>query len=341
MKHISTLILTLLLFCAVSQAQDIHFSQYYYSPLTMNPSLTGSMDGTYRFGGIYRNQWSSITSPYVYQTPAVYGDVALFTGSRSGSNLGLGAIVINDQQGSGALTTTTALGSLAWHQSLDGVGNFCLSFGVSGGLVQRKYDLGKLTFFDQFNGYDFLNNTAETPALSTSYMVVNGGMSFTGVVTDNSRISLGFSALNLNEPTETFLGNTANKLNRHYIAHAGGTIGIHNKVYLFPNIEYMLQNSDDELVLGSGVGYNFSPNARRVGTIFYGGLFARTGGETRDVVVTTGIMNKGLQAGIAYDINTGSLSAGTGGNGGFEIAMIFTGAVRTIHKQKKQYCPRF
>ena len=341
MKIFTRITLAFFLLLQVAYAQDIHFSQYYYSPLTMNPALTGSMDGTYRFGGLYRNQWSSITSPYVYQTPEVYGDVALFTGSRSGSNLGLGAIVIDDQQGNGALTTTTALGSLAWHQSLDGVGNYFLSMGLSGGLVQRSYDLTKLTFFDQFNGYDFLLPTAETPSLSTSYMVVNAGMAFNGIVTNNSRISMGFSALNLNEPTETFLGNTGNKLNRHYVAHAGGTIGIQNKVFLFPNLEYMLQNADDELVLGSGVGYNFSTSSRRVGTIFYGGLFVRQGGETRDVIVTTGIMNKGLQAGIAYDVNSGSLSAGTGGNGGFEIALIFTGAVKTIQRQKKTYCPRF
>ena len=341
MKNFTKLFALLLLVSGSAFAQDIHFSQYYYSPLTMNPALTGSMDGTYRVGALYRNQWSSITNPYVYQTPAVYGDVALFQGSRDGSNLGLGAVVINDQQGSGALTTTEALGSLAWHQSLDGVGNYFLSVGVSGGLVQQQFDVTKLTFFDQFNGYDFLLPTGETLGQQASYMLMNAGMAFNGVISDHSRISMGFSAFNLNEPKVTYSNDNSNVLNRHYVAHAGGTIGIQNKYFLFPNIEYMIQNADDELVLGSGVGYNFSPSPRRIGTVWYGGLFARQGGETRDMIFTTGIINKGLQAGVAYDLNSGSLSAATGGNGGFEIAMIFTGAVKTIHRVKKQYCPRF
>ena len=45
-------------------AQDIHFSMFYASPITLNPALTGVFDGTYRVAAIYRNQWQSVSTPY-------------------------------------------------------------------------------------------------------------------------------------------------------------------------------------------------------------------------------------------------------------------------------------
>ena len=40
--------------------QDIHFSQFYMSPLTLNPAMTGVMNCNTRFIGNYRNQWSPV-----------------------------------------------------------------------------------------------------------------------------------------------------------------------------------------------------------------------------------------------------------------------------------------
>ena len=62
-----------ILFPTSAHAQDIHFSQFYASPLTLNPSLTGNFDGLMRFGGNYRNQWASVSVPY--STASVYTDL--------------------------------------------------------------------------------------------------------------------------------------------------------------------------------------------------------------------------------------------------------------------------
>jgi hypothetical protein len=48
------LLLTLLLFTSivsVSLAQDPNFSQFFASPLTLNPALTGKFDGIFRVAG--------------------------------------------------------------------------------------------------------------------------------------------------------------------------------------------------------------------------------------------------------------------------------------------------
>src|ERR1700750_617548 len=106
-----TLLASLLLFLMAHTAmsQDIHYSQFYYSPFTFNPALTGSMDGTYRFGGIYKNQWSSISSPFVYSTPSISGDVKLFSGGFNNNYLGVGLMLINDRSGDGNLRNFTGM----------------------------------------------------------------------------------------------------------------------------------------------------------------------------------------------------------------------------------------
>ncbi|MCB9179736.1 MAG: type IX secretion system membrane protein PorP/SprF, partial [Flavobacteriales bacterium] len=45
-------------------AQDIHFSQFFHTPLANGPGSIGAFDGDYRINGIYRQQWRSVTRPY-------------------------------------------------------------------------------------------------------------------------------------------------------------------------------------------------------------------------------------------------------------------------------------
>ncbi|MEN9416069.1 MAG: hypothetical protein RLZ62_2373, partial [Bacteroidota bacterium] len=49
-------------------AQDIHFSQYNMSPMTLNPANIGGFEGTARISGIYRSQWTSIMSRDQFET---------------------------------------------------------------------------------------------------------------------------------------------------------------------------------------------------------------------------------------------------------------------------------
>ena len=67
-------LVTVLLHTAAAHSQDLHFSQFFNSPLTTNPANTGFIpDGDFRLGINYRNQWSSImTVPY--KTMSAFGD---------------------------------------------------------------------------------------------------------------------------------------------------------------------------------------------------------------------------------------------------------------------------
>src|ERR1035438_8286816 len=100
------------------EAQDLHFSQWFNSPLTTNPANTGFIpDADYRLGANYRNQWSSVMSE-PYKTMSIFGDAQVFRNRIQTGWLGLGGVILRDVAGSGNLTTTEVYGSAAYHQMI-------------------------------------------------------------------------------------------------------------------------------------------------------------------------------------------------------------------------------
>src|SRR5689334_21669067 len=65
-------------FAAPVAAQDLHFSQWFNSPLTTNPANTGFIpDADYREGANYRSQWVNVLSA-PYKMMSIWGDAQVF-----------------------------------------------------------------------------------------------------------------------------------------------------------------------------------------------------------------------------------------------------------------------
>ena len=79
-----------------TNAQDIHFTQFDMSPITLNPAMSGAFKGTFRIGGIYRDQWASVIENQ-YRTPSFYIDVPAFRGFGKKDWVGIGVSFLNDQ----------------------------------------------------------------------------------------------------------------------------------------------------------------------------------------------------------------------------------------------------
>src|ERR1700735_3428039 len=58
-----------------AQAQDPGSSQFFASPLTLNPALTGKFDGVVRVAGNYRNQWPAINNAFITSTISVVAPI--------------------------------------------------------------------------------------------------------------------------------------------------------------------------------------------------------------------------------------------------------------------------
>src|SRR6201991_2500291 len=146
------LYLLLALTAGSAGAQDIHFSQFYESPLLRNPSLAGLFTGDYRVQGVYRDQWTQVTD--AYRTGSFNAEYKMPAGS--GNNyLTLGLEALFDKAGTVGLATTEILPALNYHKSLSDERNVYLSVGFMGGLVQKTIDRSKMTTNNQFDGSAF------------------------------------------------------------------------------------------------------------------------------------------------------------------------------------------
>ena len=113
---------SILIFCGMMslgfslRAQDLHFSQFFNSPLLTNPANTGFIpDGDYRLGVNYRNQWASVTA-FPYKTMSAFGDWQTMQNQDNTGWLGIGGVILRDVAGTSVLTSTKVYGSVAYHQ---------------------------------------------------------------------------------------------------------------------------------------------------------------------------------------------------------------------------------
>lgn len=306
-------------------AQDIHFTQFDMQPLIVNPAFTGMFDGKVRAGGIYRNQWSSVTIPYV--TFGAYADMPLFV-ENNGGYLAGGIQLFKDQAGDGNLSNFTGLVSIAYHKFFGERSD--LAVGLQGGYAQKSIDLSKLYFGDEFNNGTFTNGTSQEWQLglanSVSYYLVNAGLCFSHASNDG-RLSyvIGLAANNLNQPNESL----EKKQNRSEVGldmRFTGELGISyvagERLTLKPAVLFQSQSSATELIAGNEFLYQVgaNPGYKDFSTaVFLGGWYR----SSDAVMITAGVEFKGMRIGVGYDYNTSSLNSASNGNGGFEIALRY------------------
>ena len=147
------LIIVMMLACYCSQAQDIHFSQFYETSILRNPALTGIFTGDYKVGVIYRSQWSSISKPY--QTALVNAETRIPVRGMANDFVSIGLLAYYDKAGSVSLQTLGLYPALNYNKSLSSENNTYLSVGFTGGFIQRSFDPSKATFDNQYQNGRF------------------------------------------------------------------------------------------------------------------------------------------------------------------------------------------
>src|SRR5690606_35637327 len=89
-------IFLVLLLPIMAGAQDIHFSQFFETPVLRNPALAGIFTGDYRVQAVYRDQWRSVTDGY--KTVSLNGEYKLPVGKMD-DFMTIGAQALFDKAG--------------------------------------------------------------------------------------------------------------------------------------------------------------------------------------------------------------------------------------------------
>ena len=202
----ASLVAALALTMNTANAQDIHFTQFNAVPLVINPAFTGNFDGMFRVAAIYRNQWQSVTVPYVTLGASI--DAPIVHDLSVDDYLAVGLQVYKDQAGDANLSNFTGLVSVAYHKFLGAKVDKVLSVGLQGGYAQKSIDLSKLYFGDEYLNGTFQPGTSQEYHLgvgnSVNYYIVNAGISFAQSTSDKFSYAIGLGANNLNQPNDAF-----------------------------------------------------------------------------------------------------------------------------------------
>lgn len=324
-------------FAASLHAQDLHFSQFFNSPLTTNPANTGFIpDADYRLGANYRNQWSAVmTVPY--KTISVFGDAQLLRNKLENGWLGLGAVLLNDQAGSGSLTSTKIYGSVAYHQML-GLSSL-VSAGFNLGWANKRIDQSKLKFPDQFDG-KFFDNSLPTSVFLTnnnvSYFDVHAGMNYAYFPDENIYINAGYSIQHVNRPRETFFNDQTidNRIPMRHTGFVNAILKLNDRVIINPNAYFSTQARASELVFGLNANYNLSEYGEKQ---LLAGLYYRLGDAIAPMV---GFEIKNIQFAFSYDVTLSSLSKFNNYRGASELSIIKKGFYPD-NVDRQSICPKF
>ena len=320
--HIICLPLMMLLLTGNAKAQDIHFSQFFETPLLRNPSLAGIFKGDVRVQSVYRSQWNNVTDAYrtgsfniEYKKPIGKGDDFLTIGGQ----------VLYDRAGTIAMTSTHILPVLNYQKSLSTDRNMYLSLGFMGGWVQRRIDQSKITSNSQYNGTGYdpnLGNGENFTKPSYSYLDASVGMSFNTQLGQNvnNNVYAGVAYHHFNKSNKiSFYGNIDREMVPKWVGSLGVRVNVSEESYCTLYGDYSKQGTYQETVAGLIYSYRLGdPEDPRY--VLHIGSMVRL----KDALIPVIKLDIGHMAvSASYDVNTSQLRNASYGRGGFEFALSY------------------
>ena len=338
MKKTISILAILVMLSGKTKAQDPNFSQFFASPLTLNPALTGKFDGQFRVAGNYRNQWPTINNAFVTKT--ISADFGILQNRiPEFDKLGVGVLAFTDRAGDGVLVTNSAALSVAYHKALDEDGFHQIGVGFQGGYVNKRLDVTKVYFEDELTPFGFVpGTTAEffsNKQINVSYVDVNAGILYNGSTDGYNNFYVGASMYHINRPKETFQGGEF-ILSARTTIQAGGKIPVGNDNYVHLAANHSMQAKAHNTTVGGAFSYNVNHNENNPTNLYIGAWY-----RFNDAAIPyIGIEFSGIHIGATYDANTSSLKPASNTRGGMELSLIYI-KQPSDPNAKKLNCPRF
>jgi len=330
MKKIYTIVLLSLITLSIS-AQDIHFSQFYNTPLIVNPALTGVFGGDQRAMLIYRNQWATVASPY--KTYGFSFDTRLLDNRSSNFSLGTGLGVYKDVAGDTDYGITNAVISLSGILAINKKQHFTI--GAQGGIEQRTLNNPDLIWDEQYNGsgYDPSLSSQESTNYNQGLKAGDVNVGLAWVYSESQRrivsnkdfsVKLGAVYHHLTKQ-ELSYGDEADNLYSKLSFHGESNISVSNSNVSFkPSFLYQKQGPSQELLLGTLIRYSFGFDSKYTGIMKQTALFIGIHTRVGDAIIpSVGYEITNWKISFSYDANISKLVSASNSVGGFELTLIF------------------
>ena len=302
-------------------SQDAEFTQFYASPIFLNPAFAGTHMCP-RLTLNHRNQWPGVPATFI--TNAFSYDQHV-----DGLHGGLGLMIVNDRMAN-SLQNNRVSGVYSYQMKLSR--KFSLRLGLEAAFWQKKLDWNQLTFGDMIDPIrGFVYQTGDLPRGGS-----RSGLDFSaGFLGFSEQFYFGFAAHHLNEPNESLLTNETSPLPRKFTGHMGfhipwsgnGSVYRETETIVSPNILYRMQGSAQQLNMGLYV-----QKGPYVGGVWY---------RNQDAfIILLGVEVGLVKVGYSYDVTVSDLSMATSGSHELSLQINFD-----CQPKKRTYrtisCPSF
>ncbi len=326
MKRVKCAIWMFCFFCVSNfcYAQDPSFSQFFSSPLNINPALTGNINGDWRIIGNFRDQWIGPASPYVTGTMSFDRKILQnkMPGVTEKNVLGVGAMLMQDYAMSGVAKSTYASLNLAYSLKLseEPVSNkLAVGFGAIYG--NKFVDYSRLDFEEQFTGYGFNTNLPTGESALTNmkpYFSVSSGITYS-ITTERSNIDFGIAGFHLNKPKQTFLKDENQRLAMRQVVHGNFETYLNDRMVLTTNAIYQNQDRAKYFSVGGALGLYVG---EQQGTMLNAGLWYWSNNA---IIPYIGFLYNDMQFGFSYDATISKLREARRKPTTWELSLIIRG----------------
>jgi type IX secretion system PorP/SprF family membrane protein len=334
-------------------SQDPNFSQYNNLPIFLNPSLSGSFEGSYRATVAHRNQGNNqFNEPFV----SLYSSFDLrlpirYDGKIVNDAAGVGVMFMQDKNSSIGWNMQNIYVSGAYHKSVDPTNNQFISVGFQMGIIQKSVGYSNATFEDQFNGTDGYSDSTDEllPSNNFAFSDLNAGIQYSFMTPNQLGGFLGASIAHFNKPNQSFYQKnilfvnsiTDRPLPIKYTVYGGFQIPVTEKLQIHPRVLAQKQGSHLTGMAGmnirtilndvSNTSLHFGASARP--TIVNG-----NGPKIESLILLLGLELNELLIGVSYDAGISNLFHGIPGRrNAIELTVTYMGR----YNNDDNFCPKF
>jgi len=321
----------ILLICFVialrcAHAQDPAFSQFFSSPLNINPALTAKINADWRVISNFRDQWIGPASPYTTGTISYDRKILqhkIPNVHEEKNTLGIGGMLMYDYAMDGIVKSTYASANVSYDVVLAN-GNTVHRLGAGFGATygRRTVDFSRLTWEEQWVGYAGFNTNLPSGEAGLVNMKpwfsASAGLVYS-ITSEKTNFDIGAAGFHLNTPKQTFLLDKNQRLAMRRVAHANFETFLKQDLVLNVNTIYQYQDEAHYYSFGAGLGY-YVPNNPDI--LLNAGIWY----WSRNAVIPyVGFMYKDFQVGLSYDVTISKLREATNKPKTFELSLILRG----------------
>ncbi len=338
MKRILISLSIILLLNVISlPGQDIHHSQFYTSPINLNPGLTGVFNGDQRISVNYRRQWF-VDDIVRYMTITGSFDMKFYPKKwKTKGNWNAGILFNYDRAGDSRLGLAHLGLSVAYTYPVNEKN--IITLGGLFGIAQRRFNPDELTWDSQWDTDHFDPNrpTGETFAkTSTTFMDASAGLNYRWQQSKRTKIDFGIGAFHLNQPDQNFFDTLTIKLPIRFNINLTPSFKLNNSLDLLLHGQYQNQNPFTETIVGGYIRIYLNQHRGKELNLLLG-----IADRFDDAIIPKiAVEWTNWYFGFSYDITTSDFKQYTDQRGGPEFSLVHIFTKARVLKLLKS-CPIF